>query len=346
MSLYDKYAAQDDDYIFVNFIEGQFERRDFKSLISKEYTDKFVIEFKPTDKCNFDCSYCCFHDNKAKPCTDEMFENYKTVIRNMNIDKDEIFLFLYGGEPTRHPKLVDYIIELNDLFPGKTVKTLIQSNGMFWKLEEYKTNCQRLIDHGVDFVFSFSYHREFCKISELKPRIDYLMSIETHGHPVFECMTYMITKENVDIHIAQIKILQQTNIPVYVRTILQESEWFLTSKYKQYITTDTHDPYMLVDTEGVEHSYGFEDLTMRGYLNFKGYSCSAGQNAILMGSNGKIFRCDMDFLYDRNEIYNVNESLEPKYEIDNCLKCDHKFCSIYYGDKWDQDATDVSHHRK
>ena len=38
------------------------------------------------------------------------------------------------------------------------------------------------------------------------------MSIETHGHPVFECMTYMITKENVDIHVAQIKILQQTNM--------------------------------------------------------------------------------------------------------------------------------------
>lgn len=346
MSLYDKYSSKDDDYIFVNFIEGQFTRRDFKSLISTEYTNKFVIEFKPTDKCNFDCSYCCFHDNKAKPLDQEDFDKYKQVIRNMNIHQDEVFLFLYGGEPTRHPKLIDWIIELNDLFPDKVVKTLIQSNGMYWKLDEYKTNCEKLIAHNIDFVFSFSYHKEFCKISELKPRIDYLMSIETHGHPVFECMTYMITKAGVEDHIRQIKILQQTNIPVYVRTILQESEWFLTSQYKDWVTRETNAPYLLTDEHGVTHEYAFEDLTMRGYLNFKDYSCSAGQNAILMGSNGKIYRCDMDFLYDRNEMYNVRESLEPKYNINNCLNCEHKFCSIYYGDKWDPNEAEVTHHSK
>lgn len=337
MSLFDKYSKKDDDYVFVNFIEKQFKRKEFVSLVSGEYTNRFVIEFKPTDRCNFDCSYCCFHDNKAKPLSDEQFAKYLEVLKNMGTDKDDIFLFVYGGEPTKHPKLVEFIIAIRDLYPGKTFKTLIQSNGMWWKLDDYKKNCEILLANNIDFVFSFSYHKEFCKISDLKPRIDYLLSIDR-----FEVLTYMITRTDIESHIRQIKILRQTNIPLYVRTILQESEWFLKSPYAEYITRETDKPYILTDKDGV-HEYSFEDLTMRGYLNFKNYSCSAGQNSLLLGSNGKIYRCDMDMLYDRNEMYNVNESLEPKYDINKCLNCQHKFCSIYYGDKWDASATDLSH---
>lgn len=328
MSLFEKYSAEDDQEIFVNFIENQFKLKDFESIISVEYTDRFTIEFKPTDRCNFDCSYCCFHDNKAPHLSDEQFENYKKVLLSMNIDKPDIFLFVYGGEPTKHPKLMEWIIEIRNLFPDKGFKALIQSNGMWWKVDQYKEECKKLLDEDIDFVFSFSYHEEFANVPEMKKRIDYLLSIDK-----FEVLTYMITRRGINKHIQNIKFFNALKIPLYVRTILQESEWFLTSEYAQYVTRATDEPYIVTDKEGVHH-YSFEDLTMRGYLNFKGYNCSAGQNAILMASNGKIYRCDMDFLYDRNEMYDTNVSLEPKYQIDKCLKCDHKFCSIYYGDKW------------
>ena len=149
----------------------------------------------------------------------------------------------------------------------------------------------------------------------------------------FDVMTYMITKKDIDRHVKQINLIKMLGIPIYVRTILQESEWFLKSPYKHIINTES-DLYELVDDTG-KSFLSFEDLTMRGYLNFKGYNCSAGEHSILLSSTGKIYRCDMNFLYDINVMYDVNKSTEPLIDFKNgCKKCPHKFCSIYYGDKW------------
>ena len=109
-SLFDKYREQSDDSeVFVNFIEKQFSIKDFKRITANEYTNKLVIEFKPTDKCNFDCSYCCFHDNKSIPLPRETFNKYLEVLRQRGTEKKEVYLFVYGGEPTKHPDLVEFI---------------------------------------------------------------------------------------------------------------------------------------------------------------------------------------------------------------------------------------------
>lgn len=331
MSLYDKYSKDSSDEIFVNFIENQFEVKDFKRLTAMEYTNKFVIEFKPTDNCNFNCSYCCFHDNSSKHLSDEQFANYLEVLKKMDTPKEEIFLFVYGGEPTMHPKLTEMIIAINQLYKDKKVRTLIQSNGIKWNSADYEKNHFLLKEHDIDYVFSFSFHKEFTNITEIVARINYL---KMQG--VFDVMTYMITRRDIDKHIRNIKIFESLGVPLYVRTILQESEWFLTSPYKKYISsTPDETPYILEDEKGTR-PLSFEDLTMGGYLNFKGYKCSSGVDAILLASNGKIYRCDMDFLYDRNMMYDVNVSNEPLIDFtdDKCKVCDHKFCSIYYGDKW------------
>ena len=41
------------------------------------------------------------------------------------------------------------------------------------------------------------------------------------------------------------------------------------------------------------------------------------------------------FLYDRDAMYDVNVSTEMISDV-TCKSCTHKFCSIYYGDKWKQ----------
>jgi len=329
MSLYEKYAKDDSDEVFVNFIENQFQVKDFETLIANEYTNKFVIEFKPTDNCNFNCSYCCFHDNTTKHLSNEQFDNYLKVLKQIDTKKEEIFLFVYGGEPTMHPEMSSMIVKINELYKDKKIKTLIQSNGQRWKLEDYKKHHDIMQQHNIEYVFSFSYHSEFAKMSELLPAINYLKD-----NNAFDVMTYMITRKNINKHLQRIKIFKSLKIPLYVRTILQESEWFLTSEYKDLISTED-DLFQVTDKNGTR-SLSFEDLTMNGYLNFKGYKCSSGEHSILMASNGKIYRCDMDFLYDRNIMYDVNISNDPLIDFtdDKCKICDHKFCSIYYGDKW------------
>ncbi len=331
MSLYDKFSGDNkDDAVFVNFIENQFTVKDFDYLKPLEYTDKFIIEFKPTDNCNFDCSYCCFHDNSTKHISDETFDKYLKMLDKFGTDeKDEIFLFVYGGEPTMHPKLTEMIIKINQLYPTKKVRTLIQSNGMKWDLHEYQKNHDELTEAGCEYVISFSYHKEFTKMAGIVKRINFLKKLR-----VMDVMTYMITREGIDEHVKTIKMFNSLEVPLYVRTILQESEWFLSSKYYKYITVDPDEtPFILTDSTG-DKSVSFEYITMHGYLNFKGYECSAGKNTLLLAPNGKVYRCDMDFLYDRDVMFDVNLSLDPITQFKDCLTCNHKFCSIYYGDKY------------
>lgn len=336
MSLVDKY--KDGSGTFVDFIDDQFDVKEFDKLICTEFTDKFVIEFKPTDKCNFGCSYCCFHDNQGVHLSDENFYKYLEVLRNINTSNKEIFLFVYGGEPTLHPHMTEYIIRMRDNFPNKKFRALIQSNGMHWSLEDYKHHCEILMEHDIDFQFGFSFHHESCKVSDLKPRIDYLRSIDK-----FETLVYMLTRKGIDKHVQMIKVLKGMGIPLYVRTILQESEWIGKSEYRKWISHKPDEtPFIVVDDGGV-HCYSFEELAMQGYLNFNGYCCSAGQNVLLLSANGKIYRCDMDFLYDKNVIYDVNISTEQLFNINECLQCTHKFCSIYYGDKWNEKTANLSH---
>lgn len=331
MSLYDKFSKDKDDSIFVNFIENDFKVKDFIHLKPTEYTDQFVIEFKPTDNCNFNCSYCCFHDNSTKNMSDEIFDNYLKVLDEYNIFQKDIFIFVYGGEPTMHPKLTEMIIRMNELFKSKNknVKTLIQTNGMKWTVSDYKKNHELLTKHDIKYVVSFSYHKEFTKMAGVVKRINYLKSIK-----VMDVMTYMITRADIDRHVKNIKLFKSLKVPLYVRTILQESEWFLNSKYYKYITIDPDEtPFILSDASG-DKEVSFEYITTNGYLNFKGYKCSAGKNTLLMAPNGKVYRCDMDFLYDRNVMYDVTKSTDVINEFQNCEKCEHKFCSIYYSDKF------------
>ncbi len=329
MSLFEKYREKSDDpQTFVNFIENQFSIKDFDKLIANEYTNKLVIEFKPTDNCNFDCSYCCFHDNTTKHLSREQFNNYKKILIERGTDKDEVFLFIYGGEPTMHPDILIYINELSQIYNDKKVKILIQTNGQKWDIKEYTVACDFFDIHNLNASFSFSFHEEFSKLDQITKRIKYLLNRNR-----FDVMTYMITKDNIKRHLSIINILKHLDIPIYVRTILQESEWFLKNdKYNKYITRDLDDKSFVLYANDTISKMAFEDLTMNGYLNFKGYYCTAGVNSVLLSANGKIYRCDMDFLYDKDIMYDVNKDNKLINDT-QYIKCTHKFCSIYYGDK-------------
>jgi len=329
MSLFDKYINIDSSN-FVNFIGGEFKRQEFTSIISTEYTNKFVIEFKPTDNCNFSCSYCCFHDNTTKHLSDELFSNYLKVLSGMEINEKEIFLFVYGGEPTLHPKLADLIISIVNLFKDKKVNVLIQSNGLYYKQSDYIKLHEKLSIYDIDYVWSFSFHHEHTKIFKIVNIIKYLMSIDR-----FEVLTYMINKKNIKMDIRNLNIFKTLGIDVYVRTILQESAYFKKSEYSHLISSTPDETPYIIEKNNKLTKLSFENLSMGGFLNFKDYYCTAGNNTILLSSSGKIYRCDMDALYDKNPMYDVNISLDAINS--NCCKCEHTFCSIYYSDKFEKE---------
>jgi len=344
-SLFDLYIKKDKDKAdtsFINFIQNDFTRKDFEYLKAQEYNNKLVIEFKPTDNCNFNCSYCCFHNKKSKGMSELTFKNFINFleynIENNIFPQEEFFIFIYGGEPTMHPNLTKFIIELNEFkrTHNKKINFLIQSNGSMWSLTKFKKEINILKNANVNFKFSFSYHPEEVKLNDLIPKIKYLISEDA-----FDVLTYMLTISNIKKDIHMINFFESANVPIYVRTILQESELFNSDgkfkKYKKYISTDKDDDSYILTTKDANNKIintkmSFEDLSTQGYLNFNGYNCSAGINSFLISPEGEIYRCDMDYLYKKNRLHDVNSVQE--YKPSKCLKCTHTFCSIYFSDKW------------
>lgn len=79
-----------------------------------------------TTKCQRKCQYCFAKDNIHTPM-EFTFENFKKVIDWMDISNDLTDrVGLLGGEPTLHPKFIDFL----DYTLSKKLNTVVFTNGM------------------------------------------------------------------------------------------------------------------------------------------------------------------------------------------------------------------------
>lgn len=302
----------------------------FDYLLATEYKDKFVIEYKPTDNCNYKCAYCYFYDTKAKGITKDNFNKlidaftlnhseYSKKIQEFN----EVFIFIYGGEPLLHPDLIDQVLALNKIHSN--VNFLIQSNGSIYSIKDYERMHKVFSENGIKYKISLSWHSDFVKPSFFIEICKFLISID-----VLDTVAFMITFKNIKKDLNYIKMLKRLEIPIHVRTTLQESEQFRESEYYSVITTTDEKPFIVVSGDK-KITLTFEELTTAGYLNFKGYDCFAGINSVQITPEGDIFRCDLDGLHSTNLIANVNDDT---IKLPKDLKCQHCFCSIYFSSKF------------
>ncbi len=312
------------------FLQEEHKVQEFNYLEATEYNSKFVIEFKPTDNCNYKCSYCYFYETGAKGMQPEIFQGVLDMFKSESSDYtkkikefNEVFIFVYGGEPLLHKDTISYIIELNEIHPNCTF--LIQSNGSVWKLDQYKEACDLLDVNGIKYNFSFSWHNEFIKAAEFIEIVQYLLQ-----RGVFDVVVFMTTLATAAKDRKYIKMLHRVGIPVHVRTVLQESEAFRRSEFMDMITVEDEQPFKIHFEDG-EKLLSFEELTTGGYLSFKGLECRAGIDSIQITPTGDVYRCDLDGLHASNKIANV---LDTKIKLPVDLKCEHCFCSIYFSDKY------------
>ena len=312
------------------FLQKEHTVQDFDYLRASEYSKKFVVEYKPTDNCNYKCSYCYFYETGARGIQPEIFRGVVDMFKRPESEYtkkikefDEVFIFVYGGEPLLHRDIVQQVQELNTIHSNCTF--LIQSNGSVWSIDKFKEACDTFDAAGIKYSFSFSWHSEYVKPNEFLKKVKYL-----HDRKVFDTIVYMTTLTEAKNDQKYIKMIKHLGLPIHVRTTLQESEAFRSSEYMDLITTEDSEPFVV--TKGsVDTKMSFEDLTTSGYLSFKGLQCSAGVDSIQITPVGDIYRCDLDGLHSENKIANV---LDQEIKLPVNLKCEHCFCSIYFSDKY------------
>jgi len=138
------------------------------------------ITLKPCFRCNHKCWFCEEYDNKTKTWTKDQCDQVLDKLKDIPKDKQKIFFYFYGGEPTLS-KYWEYLnYKLVELFPERELFIQTQTN--------LSLNKNRL-------------HKFLTKIQ----------SIKKHKHTIDICSSYHLNKQKVNDFIDKMKICQKHN---------------------------------------------------------------------------------------------------------------------------------------
>lgn len=111
-------------------------------------SQKTSVEWLITEKCNYKCEYCGLYNNDKQEVTN-LNEIYKFLLKiKILCNKQNVRFFIFGGEPTLHPKFteiinlvnkvnIDYLIQTN--LSNHSVKILNNSNAKAIRISAHTT---------------------------------------------------------------------------------------------------------------------------------------------------------------------------------------------------------------
>jgi|TARA_R110000782_G_scaffold87840_1_gene169877 organic radical activating enzyme len=155
--------------------------KSFEIIQSEEWPEyDLKVTLKPCFKCNHKCWFCEEYDNNTKTWTKEQCDEVLEKLKDIPKDKQKIFFYFYGGEPTLS-KYWEYLnYKLVEIFPERELFIQTHTN--------LSLNKQRL--------------EEFLKkISVLKNK----------NHKIDICNSYHINKQNINTYIEKMKICDKYN---------------------------------------------------------------------------------------------------------------------------------------
>lgn len=215
-----------------------------------DYNNALEITFVLTQKCNIECWYCYW--NEERDIRETVDHDFDKVIEFIKLHERKHLLFqFYGGEPTIHPKLIEYADILNKEFNSIDMwmhTNLLKSKRYFEQFNKYdnfRVNCSFHTDWIPDV------DKWFEKVYELNNSVIYLM----------------LQANNFD----QIEKL-------YFENVNKKFVWIC--PVHQILETETYDK--MKDTFDKDHIYE------HGFGSYKNLMCKPG---FVIRENGDIMRC-------------------------------------------------------
>ena len=271
------------------------------------------VEWNLGKRCNYDCSYCpkSIHDNSS-PHTD-YFILQNAVDKLLTIGKP-LRISLTGGEPSVHPdieRLIKYI-------KSKNIWLSMTTNGTrpaMW----YST---QVLDQ---YVFSLHFEHDWKKVLRTIRQV----TEQIHGARIL--VQVMAHQDKMDEVRQADDFLRVNNIPYNMRRVRWtegDHDLFDDMRYDQkdldwiISQTSTVGPNTILFYKDKEEMLHANDVIKLHKNQFKGWSCNAGLESLMINWDGDVHRATCRVGGSLGNIYDGSFIVPTEPVI-----CDRNFCT-------------------
>jgi len=228
------------------------------------YNNTLEVTLVLTQKCNIKCWYCYW--NEEKDIRETVDHDFNKIVEFIKLHKKDHLLFqFYGGEPTIHPKLIEYADILYEEFDSVEIfmhTNLLRSAKYFEQFNKYD-----------NFQIYCSFH------SDWVPNVDKWLE-----------KVYLLKNSIVNL------VLQETNfkqiLQLFYKLLNRREVWIC--PINQMIGTEAYDD--------MKSTWTLDDIHEHSYKNYENQMCKPG---FIIRENGDVMRCwaQMDRRYKIFNIY-------------------------------------------
>lgn len=283
----------------------------FKITSAWPHQDCIKVEWNLGKRCNYDCTYCpsSIHDNYSPHTDINVLE--ATVDKLCELGKP-LRISLTGGEPCVHPDIEDLL----DYFKRKDVFWVnLTTNGTRpanWYLQN-----EMYFNH---LVFSLHFEHDWMRVQHTIMKYyddterDFFVNVMAHHAHMPEVREAVKKFSDLGIKYAVRRIRWTEgdhNVFDDLKYNGKDLEWLLAQDA-------TAKPNTLIDGEKVMHANDIIKLHMN---KFKGWSCNAGLESLMINWDGDVHRATCRVGGSLGNIYNGTFSVPTSPVIcdrDNC----------------------------
>ena len=266
----------------------------FKITSAWPHQDQIKVEWNLGKRCNSDCSYCpdSIHDNYSPHTPIDILE--RTVDRLCALGKP-LRISLTGGEPAVHPDIED----LFDYFKRKDVFWVnLTTNGT--RPAKWYLDNEMFFNHLVfSLHFEHDWQRILRTINEFYDATerDFFVNVMAHHDHMADVRFVVERLKDVGIRYAVRRIRWTEgdhNIFDDMRYDGKDLEWLISQDA-------TAKPNCRVDEEYIVHA---NDIIKKKQNQFKGWTCSAGIESLMINWDGEVHRATCRVGDSLGNIYN------------------------------------------
>ena len=281
-----------------------------RSLTSRwDHQDSIKVEWNLGKRCNLDCAYCPaeIHDNHSPHTDIKVLTDAVDTLCELG---KPLRVSLTGGEPCVHPNIEELLNHLNQKVDWINITTNGTRDGKWY--------CEQPVNH---YVFSLHFDNNLWKRSLQ----NIIMIGKWFGKPIH--VNLMAHHEHMDLVKQAYEELGDENIPVVIRRIrwTEKHDWFDDMKYNindldWILQNESTVKPNCIDNEG--NLYHANDIIKTHKNQFKGWSCAAGIESLMINWDGEVHRATCRVGGSLGNIYEGNFEI-PKDPI----ICTREWCT-------------------
>lgn len=260
-------------------------------LIRPANSQRLTITLQLTTACTYSCRYCPDTLSKGSAGKFDLSELEQFFKKFPN---REIVLTVTGGEPTTHPDLSAVLVCAKEL----GIKTQVDTNGVrtvrFYQETGALANVWNVTLHPSQHTLDIEKIKVLTDNSFV---VVYIMMDPNHWATAIDWWDQLITVENIKV-IPLKTISNWAGADFIGNYTTEQTDWLLTTNSKLNLTTEKRQQLIKSDSWLLNaHSIYITDSGYQGELNgynfvkkglnkFFGWSCSAGNENILINQDG------------------------------------------------------------